>query len=64
MTREQYTKAAEVFVGKEFIDRVTFPMLLKSVAEALFVAKDMNSDIANETRRRLKQLDELGYTDE
>ena len=64
MTREQYKKEVEAFFNKEFIERVTFPVLLMRTAEHLFMIEDMTSNVSYETRRRLKQMNESGYTDE
>ena len=63
MTREEYKEAATVYAPKEFIVRVAFPMLLMEMATTLFLLGDIESEFAQETKRRLKQLNELGYTD-
>jgi hypothetical protein len=64
MTRERYKKAVEQFFNVEFIKRTTFPMLLVKAAEHLFIVGETDSVIAMETRRRLLQLNETGYTDD
>jgi hypothetical protein len=69
MTREQYKIEALKFLNKEFIEAVRFPELLKQMAVEFFMKSAscspavLNSDIANETRRRLKELDDTGKTD-
>ena len=44
-------------------DKMPFPRLLQDVAVLLFMLQDVKSDLSLETRRKLKQLSELGYTD-
>ena len=63
MSRDEYRGEAEEFFDIEFIKRVPFPELLMRSAQELFMTEDMDSEFALETRRRLKQLNQLGWTD-
>ena len=43
---------------------INFPEMLRSVAIQLFLNKDFNTPLAEETHRRLKQLHDTGETDQ
>jgi hypothetical protein len=64
MTRVEYRKQAMLIHDLAFVDMSLFPTLLRESAIALFMKGDLSSEFAVETNRRLKQLSELGYTDE
>jgi len=64
MTREEY---AQLLIKNGYLEpftRINFPVLLMHVSTDLFIKEEFYSILANETRRRLNQLNELGYTDE
>ncbi len=65
MTREEYKRRAAKHVTQELIDHITFPVLLREVAIALFLETDIqDTELVNETKRRFDQLERLGWTDE
>lgn len=66
MTREEYCKEVNNrFPNNIFsVDSISFPVLLRKAAISLFIFNDFESELSLETHRRLKQLSELGFTDE
>jgi hypothetical protein len=57
-------KEAEHYLSKNYIWQVPFPELLREIAIHLFTYTESRSmNFENETRRRLKQLNEDGETD-
>lgn len=64
MTRQEYKIEALKFVGQEYLDRVNFPMLLKEMAICCFLVGEDKTPFAKETRRRITQLKNLGWTDD
>ena len=64
MTRDEYREKSTAYFNKEFVERVNFPMLLREAAGVLFMREELDSEFSIETRRRLKQLNEIGYTDD
>ena len=66
MTREEYIKQVVNFTHREILD-TNFSLLLNGMAINFFLNLQYStefSELEQETRRRLKQLVELGYTDE
>jgi hypothetical protein len=64
MTREEYReKLVQKGYAKAFVEKTTFPELLIRIAADLFKSKDSKSELAKETRRRLNQLANVGWTD-
>lgn len=65
MTRNEYRKALlNEGYPKPFIEKTTIPELLLRISSELFIKGDLDSKIAKETRRRLTQLSNLGWTDD
>ena len=64
MTREEYVQLLIKNGYSEPFTKINFPRLLMHVASDLFTKEEYHSIMADETRRRLNQLNELGYTDE
>ena len=68
MTREEYIKQAIEFTENElYIKNLSFPTLLNVMAVKFFIDNIPNlpPELINfemETRKRLKELDEKGYT--
>ena len=66
MTREEYIKQVVNFTHREILD-TNFSLLLNGMAINFFINSQYGTEfyeLEQETRRRLKQLVELGYTDE
>ena len=67
MNRHEYRKTVKnKFTGPGWIyywNHIDFTALVRSVAVELFYQNDFDSELAIETRRRLKQL-QTGETDE
>ena len=64
MTREEYKLQALRLFHESFVYHCTFPELLFTVARELFSLNETDSDLAVETKRRIKQLREEGFTDD
>lgn len=64
MTRKEYEKMAISKSSSFFVSNVVFSILLREMAISLFVDGDLESEFALETKRRLIQLEERGYTDD
>jgi len=64
MTRKEYREELVRCGYPEPWTKINFPVLLLHTASDLFIKEDYTSVLALETRRRLKQLNELGYTDD
>ena len=65
MTRDEYLKRAEEVTGFFGLsNHMVFPRLLQSMAEFFFVyGEEKDKELAEETRRRLIQLNKTGVTD-
>ena len=67
MTRQKYRdEAKKLFTfatAPALVDERNFILLLKDVAIELFIRQTLTTDFAKETRRRLRQLEEQGFTD-
>lgn len=64
MTRQEYLERASKLLNNEFVKQINFPRLLGSMAEYFFLyGEEKDLELAQETRRRLLQLAELGHTD-
>jgi len=64
MTREEYVQLLIKNKYPESFTKINFLILLMHVSSILFVKEEFYSILADETRRRLNQLNDLGYTDE
>lgn len=62
MTREEYKQAVLKRWPTAYL-RSAFPKILADIAVELFRLNDFNSELAQETRRRLNQLNDNGITD-
>ena len=63
MTRPEYKQAVRERWPDARPEIRSFPLLLKDVSAQLFIEQDITSDLAKETIRRLKQLENTGITD-
>ena len=67
MTRDEYKDLAIKSGISEALFTATgifFPRILTTIATELFMRSDMTSELSLETRRRINQLNELGWTDD
>jgi hypothetical protein len=64
MTRDEYREEVIRRIPGYRDYKVVFPRLLREVAIHLFTKGIFLTPLAYETRRRLLQLEKLGYTDE
>lgn len=67
MTRDEYRKLIRAnFTGngwEYYADHINFYDVLKTVAVECFLRRDLVSDLAQETHRRMVQIKETGETD-
>ena len=65
MTREEYTEMSLEYLSESQVFSCgTFPELLLVAGRELFMIGDTSSEFAIETKRRIQQLNEEGFTDD
>ena len=68
MTRNEYRQAVRDYFNSPGWNAASqqdnFPIMMGAVSMDLFIRKDVTSELAEETIRRMKQLRETGATDE